>query len=163
MDYILDYDALAQAWAALSPVPATDLEAADLLNAQTRTLPPQDIPVGVVKNTYLLSGEWFPITQLAKRETSGTNPPTDADMAIIAAFLTVETLNSGRTTAIATSRDDVWVRVNQLIGALVAAGVVSTETYNALAALRTPAVPLWPVILTEHDVAAAREKLNGGD
>src|SRR5438045_1665753 len=115
-DSILDYAAVAQALAALSPAPSSDKEAADTLNAQLTPLPPQDVPTAYVRNLFLLAGDWFAISQLAKQQPSGSNPPTPEDQAIMAAFITVETLSNQFTQSIHTSDEATWQRVNTLLG-----------------------------------------------
>jgi hypothetical protein len=54
------------------------------------------------------------------------------------------------------SNPTAWTAFSTSVAVLVTAGVVSPASVAAIGALRTPTVPVWPVVLTADDVIAAR-------
>lgn len=145
---MLDYHALKVADAALSPPIPDPSAAAAALNAQTTTLPPQDFPALSALNILLTNGDWPKI--IARSETR----PIDSAGPISAALSAIALLESRST--IQASSATVWAAFAASMGALVTAGDISSASQAAIAALRTPTVPAWPVVLTGNDVTAAR-------
>jgi hypothetical protein len=153
----MNYATLKAADAALPGAPLDLADATAALNAQTVTLPPQDIAVSSAMGVLLLSptGDWLRLEAAAAQAISSLTAPTQADQVTMAAKLALA-LVSGPVTAIGTSQPSILATWNGFVAALVAGGVLSAATQAALQALVTPTVPLWPVVLTENDVAAAR-------
>lgn len=148
------YQRVKAADTALSPVVTDPAAAAEVLNAQTIQLPPQDVSTADARAILLLSttGDWFRINQLAKQDPTGQ--PIEVQQAISAAFTAIEAFNA--TTTLRVSDDATWSVVQAMLNGLVSAGAVSSASAGALNLLRSPSVPRWTPLLTEHDVTAAR-------
>lgn len=148
------YPQLKAAYLALSPAPASDGAAAAILNAQTTTLPPQDIDARSALAIFLLSGEWPNIVLRSRMVPSGASPATTADTAIKAAIAAVQLTQSIGT--IGTSSMQAWTVLSNSMQALLAAGDISQASIDNITALRTPTLPTWQPALSTADVTAAR-------
>lgn len=140
--------------AALSPPLSDTNAAAAALNAQTTTLPPQDINTGDVERILVPTGEMFAINAFSQKTVSNPVSPTISDIQIMAAWNMVRILE--RFNVIQTSLDSVWQASQEQLGILEQAGLLSPSSAAAIAALRTPTVPLWDPPLTGNDIATAR-------
>lgn len=152
------YAALKQAIAVLSPTPASDIEAAAALNAQTVTLDPQDVNTGdaaqILRAT--ATGELFALYQLSLKSPSGTSPPSTQDQQIAAAWTTYQTLTNSDVLAVADpTRWAICQSVLTLLGPS-GAGVISQSSLDAITSLRTPTTPKWDRVITTDDIAATR-------
>lgn len=143
----LDYAALAHADAALGPVDPA--EAAAALNAQA-VAEVRDVPCRDARAVLLATGEYGALVLLSRR-----TPGPDAPAALVAAAITaVATLDTSE--AIRAGDEGAWRAIQAMLGAFVDAGALSAASRDALLAMRTVSRPVWPVVLTGHDVATAR-------
>lgn len=143
----MNYAAIKAADAALG---IADIQAAtNSLNAQRVTVV-VDIPTADARSVLLLSGEWFKCKQLAKAALTNTA----TDQAIAAADICVDTLLN--TDVLHTSDPAQWAVMQQMVGGLIQAGVVSQASFDAWKAMRSQSRPIWPLVLTVNDIIAAR-------
>lgn len=148
----MDYFALKEADAVLG---ISDPEqAAAALNAQTVTLPPQNIPADLIRNILRRPLEWPRILLVARMALSGAVPPTATDQLVTACVAAADLADSS--TLIQTSDESVWATFLSGIQAFLAAGLIGQASHDAIVALRTPTVPAWPKIIIADDVVAAR-------
>lgn len=145
---MLDYSALKAADVALSPPIVNPAAAAAALNTQTVMLPPQDFSAIEALNILLINGDWPRI--VVRSETR----PIDANGPISAALSAVALLQSRG--MVQATNTVIWTVFQAMLTALVQSGDVGLTTQAAILALRTPAVPAWPVVLTADDVTMAR-------
>lgn len=145
---MLDYVAIKVADAALSPPIADPDAAASALNAQTEALSPQDFSALDALTVLLAYGDWPKI--VVRSEVR----PLDTGGVVAAALSAVALLNSRG--VIHAKSDTLWAVFTSQIAKLVGAGDVSPASVAAITALRTPVVPLWPVVLSGNDIVAAR-------
>jgi hypothetical protein len=153
---MLDYASIKTAVAALSPQPASNEAAAASLNAQTQTLPAQDVPSSSIRSVLLLSVsfDWAKLVAFAAKPLSDPIGLTGASDPLIAVCVTaMEAI--GNTTTFAASNAAAWGAIEGMLAVLVSAGVISSASETALLALRTPPAPAWPVVLTAADIATA--------
>lgn len=122
--------------------------AATALNAQTMILPPQDFPALAALNVLLIAGDWPKVVVRSEIR------PLDQAGAVGAALSAVALLQSRGT--IQGSNATAWASFSTAIGILVSAQDISPASATAIAALRTPTVPAWPVVMSADDVLAAR-------
>lgn len=127
---------LRTAYVVLSPAPATLAAAVATLNAQTTPLtqPQNSVDIGEIQGVLLLSGDWLKIqTEAAKVATGALNdPPTLAQLAI--------QVVQGKAQSVTPPN---WATFLQMLGVLQAAGVVSSTSYTAIAALAPLTAPTW--------------------
>jgi len=109
----------------------TDWQAAAALNAPDPTLSAKrvDVPTYNARGVLLATGEWGGVVLLSR-----TAPSVEVPAALVAAaIVAVDTMSL--TTVIEATKPATWTAVQSLLGALVAAGVVSTGTRDILLAL----------------------------
>lgn len=146
----MDYAALAGALAAPNLAALSHADAAAVLSAQSVPTV-RDVPTSEARAVLLATGEWGGIV-LAARAT----PSADMPAALVALCITVvDTLRETETLEM--TKPAYWAAVQQMLGGLRQAGLISEATHAALLALRDVARPVWGLV-TEHDVAAARKR-----
>lgn len=150
---MVDYQKLKEADAVLGiddPVAA-----AAALNAQTLPLV-RDIPCTDARSVLLATGEYGALVLLSRREPSSAAGDGKPPAALVAAAITaIATLNNA--TVIQATDDGKWAAAQQMLGAFVQSGVVTRGSGDEIAAMRIQNIPVWPVVLTEHDVVGARD------
>lgn len=122
---------LASAFNALSPVPASLVEACGILNAQTTPAVPVDVPATVVRDLLTQTGEWG---ALLVAIDPGTTAPNQI-RAIIHNLKTLVDTNG----VFKTSNQTVQSAVKSSLTALNSAGFISSGTVTACEALWTGA------------------------
>lgn len=142
----MDYAALKTEIALPAYDGLSDADIAAALNEQT-VAGVRDVPTADARGLLLGTGEWGALVLLARSTTA----PQEA---VAAAITAEDTLRLTETLEV--TKPAYWQAVQVLTSALVTAGVLSSGTRDALLAMRDVSVPIWPVVLTEHDVAAAR-------
>lgn len=149
----MDYEAL-KAEISLSVYDGMDDQAvADALNAKTVDAV-RDVPTADVRGVLLSTGEWGGIVLLGRSAPSETLPAQ-----LIAAAITAEdTLRLTET--LESSKPDYWAAMQQLIGAIQSAGVISEATAEKLLTMRdikiSRATELGLPPVTPSDVQTAR-------
>jgi hypothetical protein len=146
----MDYAALAAALAAPDLAALSHADAAAALSAQTVPMV-RDVPTSEARAVLLATGEWGGIVLAARSDPSEQRP-----VALIEVCITVvDTLRETETLEM--TKPAYWASVQQMLGALRQAALISEATHAALLALRDVALPVWGVV-TAHDVAAARSR-----
>lgn len=149
---MVDYQKLKDADAALGI--ADPVAAAAALNAQA-TQGLRDIPCTDARSVLLATGEYGALVMLSRRDPSSVagdgKPPAGLVAAAITAIATLD-----HATVIQATDDGKWAAAQQMLGAFVQSGVVTKGSADEISALRILSIPVWPVVLTEHDVTGAR-------
>ena len=140
------YSAIAAAYSALSPVPASLTIAAALLNAQAASLT-VDVPAAAVRDYLLTTGEWGSLMLAIA-------PGSIASTAIQAIVLSLKTLVDTGATIHATI-PAVQTSAKAWLGDLQSASLISTTTVAGLEALWTQTASVWPQILSVGDLQTA--------
>lgn len=117
------------------------------LNAQINTV---IVPITVadVEKIIVPTGELFQIYVLSNRPVTGS----EMDQLIGAAWSFTKMLD--KWTEIEPNNENVWVGVQLTLAGLHAAGVLSQQSIDAIAALRTVQKPVWNPPVTVFDVLA---------
>lgn len=148
----MDYQKLRDADAALRIIDPQS--AADALNAQVNTIL-RDVPCTDARSILLTTGEYGALVLLSRKDPSSVagdgKPPSSLVAAAITAIATLDNV-----TVLQATDPTKWAAVQQMIGAFVQAGVVSQVSADALLALRSHNIPIWPVVVTNNDVIGAR-------
>lgn len=149
----MDYLALKAADAALGIVdPAA---AATALNATTSAMT-RDIPCSDARSIILMSGEYGMLVLLSRNSPSTNALDGKPAASVIAAAITaIATLDNTET--IKTTVTAVLTSAQAMFRTLVQAGALSQASSDAIFALRTMQMPVWPIVLTAQDITAARK------
>lgn len=144
----MDYVALKVALEAPELAGLTNGEAAEILSAQTVPMI-REVPTAEARAVLLATGEWGGIV-LASRMT----PSAEMPVALVALCITVvDTLRETETLEM--TKPAYWTAVQQMLGGLRQAGLISEATHAALLVLRDVARPVWGLV-TRYDVATAK-------
>lgn len=132
----------------------TDDDAAALLALDVlpgrRDVLPED-----ARRVLLSKGELAKAVILSRESVTETTSPERA--ALIGAAITLtEAVNPTQTKMLLLSEDSDWAATQTMLGTLVQAGVVSSESQAALLALATTQDCPWNPLPTAADIAAAR-------
>ena len=146
----MDYAAIAAALAEPPLAALPNAEAAAALSAQTVPMV-RDVPTSEARAVLLATGEWGGIV-LASRATPNAEMPAALVALCITVIATLE-----HTETLEMTKPAYWAAVQQMLGGLRQAALISEATHAALLALRDVALPVWGTV-TEHDVAAARSR-----
>lgn len=136
--------------AALSGMEAlSDADAAAALAAQAVSVV-RDVPTVEARKLTFTTAEWSAIVRRAAAAERGDTDDQASVLAITVrdVFLRTETLD--------TTEADAWASIQQMAGALAAAGIISEATAAKLLSLRTLSRPAWDPLPTAQDVAHAR-------
>lgn len=123
--------------------------AAAALNAQGTTAA-RNIPCADARSLLFNTGEYGAIVLLSRATPSTTVP----EQLVAAAVTAIATLDNA--TVIEATDPVAWAAAQQMMGAFVAAGVLSTDTRDKLVALKDQFTPKWPVVLTADDITGIR-------